>query len=132
MGERRRVVLRQRARHDVEAAVDWYRDEAGEDTAPGVRGRARGRAGTRRALPPSSGSTRCSVELGIPALRCWQVERYPYLVFNVERDDHIDVWRVLKAIVTSPAWMRDPDEPQKGDDADDSPSLRGQPIREAR
>jgi toxin ParE1/3/4 len=51
------------------------------------------------------------VELEIPALRCWQLERFPYLVFYVERDDHIDVWRVLHGHRDIPAWMRDPDAP---------------------
>ena len=33
MGDRRRVVLREHARRGIEAAVDSYRDEAGEATA---------------------------------------------------------------------------------------------------
>lgn len=110
MGDTRRVVLRERARRDVEAAVDWYRDEAGEDTALGFVDAlevALGHVGRY----PSSGSARYSVELGIPALRCWQLERFPYLVFYVERDDHIDVWRVLHGHRDMPSWMRDPDEP---------------------
>ncbi len=109
MGERRRVVLREHARQDVEAAVDWYRDEAGESTA------LRFVNALEVALEhvgqfPSSGSARYSVELNLPALRCWPVERFPYLAFYVEHDDHIDVWRVLHGHRDIPAWMRDPDE----------------------
>ena len=109
MGDRRRVVLHECARRDVEAAVDWYRDEAGEDTALRFVDAvevALGHVGRY----PRSGSARYSVELGIPALRCWRLERFPYLVFYVERDDHADVWRVLHGHRDVPAWMRD-DEP---------------------
>jgi toxin ParE1/3/4 len=34
-----------------------------------------------------------------------RVQRYPYLVFYVERDDHIDVWRVLHGQRDIPAWL---------------------------
>ena len=44
---------------------------------------------------PATGSMRYGYELDLPGLRCWPVKRYPYLVFYVERADHIDVWRVL-------------------------------------
>jgi toxin ParE1/3/4 len=109
MGEVR-VALREVARHDVEAAVDWYREDAGEDAA------LRFVDALEAALVhvgrfPSSGSARYAMELAIPGLRCWQLERFPYLVFYVERTDHVDVWRVLHSRRDIPAWMHDPDEP---------------------
>ena len=39
--------------------------------------------------------------------RVWPLKRYPWLVFYVERDDHIDVWRVLRAEQDIPAWMQE-------------------------
>jgi toxin ParE1/3/4 len=39
----------------------------------------------------------------------WPLKRYPYLVFYVERDDHIDVWRILHGECHIPAWLRPPD-----------------------
>ena len=33
----------------------------------------------------------------------------PYLVFYVERPDHIDVWRVLHSQRDIPAWMQEPE-----------------------
>lgn len=108
MGDSRRVVLRERARQDVEAAVDWYGRTAGEDVALGFVDALE--AALRHVeRHPNSGSTRYSVELEIPALRSWQLDRFPYLVFYVERDDHIDVWRVLHGHRDIPAWMRNPD-----------------------
>ena len=37
----------------------------------------------------------------------WSLKRYPYLVFYVEQDDHIDVWRVLTSHRDIPVWLRD-------------------------
>ena len=54
---------------------------------------------------PGTGSPRYARELNLPGLRFWQLTRYPYLVFYVERSDHIDVWRVLHAQRDIPAWM---------------------------
>ena len=34
-------------------------------------------------------------ELNLPGLRSWPLTHYPYLVFYLERADHVDVWRVL-------------------------------------
>jgi toxin ParE1/3/4 len=110
MGDSSRVVLRERARHDVETAVDWYREVAGAGTARQFVTAlevALGHIGRH----PSSGSPRYSMELGIPGLRCWQLERFPNLMFYVGRDDHVDVWRVLHGHRDIPAWMRDPDKP---------------------
>ena len=35
------------------------------------------------------------------------LRRYPYIIFCVERDDHIDVWRVLHAHRDIAVWMRE-------------------------
>jgi toxin ParE1/3/4 len=37
--------------------------------------------------------------------------RFPFLVFYVERTDHIDVWRVLHGQRNVPAWMQEPEAP---------------------
>ncbi|HEY8332752.1 MAG TPA: type II toxin-antitoxin system RelE/ParE family toxin, partial [Tardiphaga sp.] len=56
---------------------------------------------------PATGSPRYAHELNLPGLRCWPLTRYPYLVFHVERPDHVDVWRVLHAGRDIPAWMHE-------------------------
>lgn len=48
-------------------------------------------------------------ELNLPDLRSWALSRYPYLIFHIERPDHIDVWRVLHSKRDIPAWMQAPD-----------------------
>ncbi len=96
------------ARHDVEAALDHYVREAGADLALGfidaLEAVYRG-IGTH----PATGSPRYAHDLALPGLRCRALRRYPYLVFYVERDDHIDVWRVLHAQRDIPSWMHAPE-----------------------
>jgi hypothetical protein len=41
-------------------------------------------------------------------LRFWPLQKYPHLIFYVDRSDHIDVWRVLHGQRDIPAWMREP------------------------
>lgn len=43
----------------------------------------------------------------MPGLRLLPLRRYPFLIFYFERDDHIDVWRILHAERDIPVWLRD-------------------------
>ncbi|MEO7386975.1 MAG: type II toxin-antitoxin system RelE/ParE family toxin, partial [Gammaproteobacteria bacterium] len=38
----------------------------------------------------------------------WPLRRYPWLVFYVERHEHIDVWRVLSAHRDVAVWLQEP------------------------
>ena len=49
------------------------------------------------------------LRLLVTPMHAWNVARDPYLVFYLERETHIDVWRVLHAERDIPAWMKDPD-----------------------
>ena len=46
-------------------------------------------------------------ELNLPGLRSRPLQRYPCLVFYVERPNHIDIWRVLHDQRDIPAWLHD-------------------------
>ena len=103
------VVLRERARRDIDEAIEHYLSEAGPAVAldfVDALEDARRQIGER----PASGSPRHAHELDIPGLRFRSVRRFPYLVFYVEREADIDVWRVLHGARDIPAWMRQPDE----------------------
>jgi len=53
-------------------------------------------------------TARCtSFELGVPELRAWTIKRFPYVIFYVELDPRIDVWRVLHARCDVPATLAD-------------------------
>ncbi len=44
---------------------------------------------------PASGSPRYAHELDLPDLRCGRLRRDPYLVFYMEREDHVGVWPIF-------------------------------------
>ena len=102
------VIPREQARKDVEEAVNYYVREAGDQTALGFIGALES---TFRTIAdnPATGSPRYAHELDLPGLRSKILKQYPYLIFYVEREDHIDVWRVLHAHRDVPAWMQPPD-----------------------
>ena len=57
---------------------------------------------------PATGSPRYAAELNLPSLRSWIVTGFPHLIFYVEREADIDVWRVLHGARDVPAWLREP------------------------
>jgi len=95
------------ASQDVEAAIDHYIGEAGVDVALGFIDALQA---TYRAIAnhPAADSPRYAHELTLPGLRSRALKRCPYIVFYVERDDHIDIGRVLHAERDIPAAMREP------------------------
>ena len=102
------VIPREQANRDVIEAVADYLSEAGEAVALGfidALEKAYGHIGRH----PATGSPRYAHELNLPGLRTWPMMRCPYLVFYVERPDHIDVWRVLHGQRDIPAWMQGPE-----------------------
>ena len=101
------VVLRDQARRDVNEAVEHYLAEAPAAVALGFID-ALEEAFRRMGEHPASGSPRYERELDLPGLRSWVVRGFPYLVFYVEREADVDVWRVLHATRDIPAWLREP------------------------
>jgi toxin ParE1/3/4 len=91
---RKAVVRRSQAQKDIEQAADHYFAEGG--TALELRFiDALQAAVTRIAANPGVGSPRYAAALAIPGLRFWRLTRFPYLIFYVEREDQVDIWRVL-------------------------------------
>lgn len=97
------------ANQDIDDAISYYLSEATEQAALGFID-ALERAYKHISRHPESGSSRYAHELDLPGLRSWTLKRYPYLVFYIERDDHIDVWRVLHGMRDIPVWMRESDK----------------------
>jgi toxin ParE1/3/4 len=102
------IVLREVAQRDVRAVVDHYLWEAGPDIALGFIDALQS---TYQAIAahPALGSPRYAAELTLPGLRSLATKGFPYLVFYIDRDDHIDVWRVLHARRDIPSRMREPE-----------------------
>ena len=103
------VVPRALARCDIEEAVNYYLNEDAAQAALGFID-ALEQAYVHIGKYPAAGSPRYAHELDFPGLRTWPLARYPHIVFYVERDNHIDVWRVLHGMRDIPAWLRDSDE----------------------
>ena len=54
---------------------------------------------------PGTGSPRYGNLLGIRGLRSWPLDRFPYLIFYIERADHLDVLRLLHQSRDIPAQL---------------------------
>ena len=102
------VVPRERANRDVDEAIDYYLSENAPEAALGFID-ALEQAYRHIGRNPNTGSSRYASELNLPGLRFWPLKRYPHLVFYLDRDDHIDVWRVLHGQRDIPASMQEPD-----------------------
>ena len=104
------VVARELATRDIDEAIAFYLSESTEQAAHGFID-ALEDAYAHIGRHPATGSPRYAHELNLPGLRFWSLTRYPYLVFYLERPDHIDVWRVLHGTRDIPQWMVEADGP---------------------
>ena len=99
------VIPRALANRDVEDAIDHYLEEDASLAALKFID-ALEMAYVRIGRHPSAGSPRYAHELDLPGLRAWPLRRFPHLVFYMEREDHIDVLRVLHGKRDIPAWLQ--------------------------
>lgn len=92
------------AETDAAHAAEWYGRQAG--LAMGQRFLDAIDAGlSHLSHHPGIGSTRHAAPLHLDGLRSWPLKDFPYLIFYLERDDRIDIWRVLHAQRDIPQWM---------------------------
>ncbi len=99
------VVTRGLASRDVEDAIDYFGAENAEQAALDFI-KALEHAFTHIGRNPATGSPRYAHELNVHALRFWTLAKFPFLVFYLERADHVDVWRILHAQRDIDAWMQ--------------------------
>lgn len=102
------LVLRVIAEGDIEEAAAYYTDTAGEAVALRFA-EALDAAYRVIASRPAIGSSRLAHDLRFAGLRSRKLKRFPYLVIYIERDDHIDIWRVIHAQRDIPGWLQDDD-----------------------
>lgn len=103
------VIPRAKARADVDLAVEYYAKEAGADVAFSFID-ALEQAYSFIGEMPSAGSPRWSHALNLPGLRTICLKGFTWLVFYLEFETHVDVWRVLHAKRDMPAWLVDVDD----------------------
>lgn len=102
------VRLRQLAAVDLDHASEFYRREAGEQTALDFIDAVE-RGIKRIGSSPHVGSLQFAYELAIPDLRAWPLQRFPYIVFYVVANEEIDVWRILHTRRDLPETLTPPD-----------------------
>ena len=102
------IVPRDAAERDVDEIADYYTDEADADVAHAFVEAVR-KAYRAIADRPGAGSPRYAELLDIEGLRSHRLSRFPFLVFYIERQDHVDVWRILHAQRDMPAWLETPE-----------------------
>lgn len=98
------VIPRKIANRDVDEAIEHYLSEDAAEAALGFIAAletAYGHIGRH----PATGSPRYAHELDLAGLRSWPLTGYPYLIFYIERGEHIGVWRVLHGQRDIPGWL---------------------------
>lgn len=103
------VVPREQANRDVDEIIAYYMGQGAAQAALGFID-ALEQAYAHVGRHPGTGSLRYAHELNLPGLRTWSLTGYPYLVFHVERPDHVDIWRVLHEQRDIASWMQDADD----------------------
>ena len=99
------VIRTRQATQDVENEVTYYLvDEGSEQAALGFIAEIE-QAYAQLGKHPSIGSPRYAYELDVPGLRSWPLDKYPHLIFYIERADHIEIWRVINGKRDIPAWL---------------------------
>ncbi len=88
------AILRPQAQRDRQNEVRYYRSEAGSKVAVQLVNSTNS-ALDQIELEPGIGSPVLGRILAIPGLRTWRVSRFPLLWCYFERDDHLDVVRLL-------------------------------------
>jgi toxin ParE1/3/4 len=89
-----RAVLRPSAEQDLIDVTQWYRKEGGPALAGRFFDAARSSLVPIQRMP-GLGSPAAGLLCGIPGLRAWAVEKFPVRWFYIEREDHLDVLRLL-------------------------------------
>ena len=98
------AIWRELAERDAAEAAYWYATQGG--LVLGERFLAALETGIGHvSRHPASGSLRHAAALKLEGLRFWPVNGFPYLIFYIEHETQVDVWRVLHAQRDVPAWM---------------------------
>ena len=87
------VIRRELADEDVYDVIRYYENHSKQATLGFIDELEQ--SYRRISAQPRIGSPRHGYELALPGLLSQKLNKYPYIIFYYEQDDHIDVWRVL-------------------------------------
>ena len=105
---RKPVVPRVLAEDDLARARDHYLATAGVDVAVDFL-HDFDRAVAHISRFPETGSPKYGYEPSLAGVRFWPLKVFPFLIFYIEAEHHIDVWRVLHGSRDIAAALHDPD-----------------------
>jgi len=100
------VIPRLAAEDDLNRACDHYLITAGSDIAEAFLIEFEYVTGLISQFP-ELGSPRYGFESDLSGVRFWLMKRFPYMIFYVEAEHGIDVWRVLHGNMDIPAVLGD-------------------------
>ena len=99
------LVRRLQADLDIEQALAYYLAEAPHMELSSLDALEKAYLHIQRR--PGTVSLRCAHALDMPGLRFWPCQRFPQMVFYIERDDHIALVRVLHGSRDIPETFED-------------------------
>ena len=99
------VILRRRAREDIDEAVSFYLGEGAPEAARTLLETLED-ALERISRHPDSGSPRYAELLAIPGLRTWVLQGHPYLLFYRVSEERVHLWRMLHTARDIPESLR--------------------------
>jgi toxin ParE1/3/4 len=103
---RKTVVHRQKAEDDIDSALTYYLAEAGTDVAFEFVAHLENLIDLI-SKHPAIGSAGYSHSLQIEGSRHLPIKKFPYVVFYVEYERHIEVIRILHQKTGIPSWLGD-------------------------
>lgn len=92
------------ARMDIENAIDYYLVEAPHMVDHFVDALEKAVAHIQQS--PGTGSPRYALELTLPGLRFWTLNKFPFSLFYTEQEDHVWVIRLVHMSRDIPASLQ--------------------------
>ncbi len=102
------VVPRVLAEDDLDRGVDYYVMAASTDVAVDFLNDFENAVAYISQFP-ATGSPKYGYEPSLAGIRFWPLKKFPYLIFYIETEDQIDVWRVMHGSMDITAELHDPD-----------------------
>jgi toxin ParE1/3/4 len=96
------------AEDDLDRAVDHYQITAGTDVVIDFL-HDFNNAVAHISRFPGSGSPKYGYEPSLEGIRFWPLKKFPFLIFYIESEFQIDVWRVIHGNMDITAQLDDPD-----------------------
>lgn len=100
------VIRREQAQRDIEEIVTYYLEQSTQQIALNFVDELEAAIEHIQSFP-ESGSPRLAHALDLPGLRSWSCKTFPYLLFYFEKEECIDVWRILHQHRDVPQYLQD-------------------------